>query len=255
MAYNKYAWSKPAAPTPRVPLVAPIDPEHLTPTPNPDQVTGSQLWVESTPTPTLPDSLTAEPFGTPIGGGGPIDRTPEDPSHGVGVGPGLTTAQSQAVRGALMSEDLGAVAARQYQATIDRDGTRNVAIIPDTPGQGESPDTIALRYRTGVGQPNDPGARLAHRIKRWMDRVIDMHWYEPSYRPATAVFARPVNPHPAVANGNQLTSPFAAFVPSGTPDTFVAPQERRSPVPWDQPLATDGITGITTDFGLPTWGL
>lgn len=255
MAYGKYSWAKSSAPTPAVPLVAAVDPEHLTPTPDPNLLVGSQLWVASTPAPTLPDVLTAEPFGTPVGGGGPLDLTPEDPSFGVGVGPGLTTLESQDIRGQLMEQDLGAVAARQYQPMIDRDGTRHVAIIPDTIGDGDSPNTLQYE-RSGVGQPIDPYARLGKRIKRWMDRYIDMHRYEVRPRPMYAHYASTVAEQSAVVNGNQLVPPFARFGSmAATPDSFVAPQERRSPVPWDQPLTTDGIPAPATGFGLPTWGL
>lgn len=255
MAYSKYGWSKAAGPTPAVPLVAPVDPEHLTPTADPDLATGSQLWVASTPAPTLPDSLTAEPFGTPVGGGGPIDRTPQDPNFGVGSGPALTTLESQDVRGAVMSKDLGAVAARQYQPMIVRDGSRHVAIIGDTVSDGASPQTLQYK-QTGVGQPIDPYARLGKRIKRWMDRYIDFHRYDPAYRPMYQVYASTKAEQPAVAGGNQLVSPFAAFTPyTTTPDSFVGPQERVTPVPWDQPLTSDGIGAGGNQFGLTSWGL
>lgn len=261
MVYSKYAWAKASAPMPSVPLVPGPDPEHLNPTSNPDLAAGQQLWVASTPAPTLPDSLTAEPFGTPIGGGGPIDRTPEDPGFGVGVGPGLTTLESQDVRGTLMSQDMGAVAARQYQALTDRDGTYHVDIIPDTPGDGASPATLVYK-QTGVGQPIDPFARLGKRIKRYWDRVIDMHRYEVHPRPMYQVYASTVATRPAVANGNQLTSPFAAFIPGGgTPDSFVAPQDRRVPGDWAAPIVTDGSgqplsgSGSLADYGLSAWGL
>jgi hypothetical protein len=254
------AWAQRAAtPTPAVPLKPGPDPEHLTPTDNIDVAAGNPLWVASAPAPDLPTALTAEPFGTPIGGGGPIDMTPDDPNFGVGSGPGLTTLESQDIRGFLMSDDRGAVAARHYQASIDRDGAPHVAIIPDVPLDGDSPQTNELQ-RSGVGQPNDPFARTGRRIKRWYDRYIDMHRYPVEQRPMYVVNASGSREQPAVPGGTQYDSPWATPGPyRATPDSFVSPQVRRTPQPWDVPMTGDGtamqLAGDPGAFGLGSWGL
>jgi|SRR5690242_8349106 len=260
MGYGRYngAWARKAStPTLDVPLKAQPDPEHLAPTDNIDVAVGNPLWVESQAAPMLPDGLMATPFGTPIqAGGGPVDMTPESHDYGPGVSPGLTTAESQALMMQWHEQDDGAVAARQWQPTTDREpGTGpRLAIITDTPLDGDSPQTLELE-RSGVGTPNDPYARSGKRIKRWWDRVIDMHRWEPQYRPMYARNARTAQHQPAVPNGTQLDSPFATPWPMrATSDAFVAPQIRRTPVPWDQPITGDG-TAPVGDFGLTVWGL
>lgn len=260
MAYGRYAgaWARKASsPTLDVPLKPQPDPEHLDPTDNVDVVHGNPLWVESQAAPTLPDTLTPTPFATPIqAGGGPIDRTPESHDYGPGVSPGLTQQESQALMMSWHEQDDGAVAARQWQPTTDREaGTGpRVTIIPDTPGEGDSPATLQYE-RSGVGSPIDPYARTGKRQKRWWDRFIDMHRYEPTYRPMYVKNAKTAQEQPAVPNGTQLDSPYATPWPMrSTPDAFVAPQVRRTPVPWDQPITADGVS-LSNDYGLHVWGL
>lgn len=248
-----------STPTLAVPLKPPVDPEHLHPTDNPDTVVGMPLWFQSDSAPTLPDALTSEGYGTPVGGGGPLDHTPRDPEFGVGGGHGQTTLEAQAIRGELHGADYGAVAVHAYEPMTDRDGQPHVAILYDTPGDGDSPATLQLK-RTGVGQPNDPYARTGKRQKRWWDRIIDMHRYTPEYRPMYLRNAHGSVEMPATPHGMQLDSPYIANGPFlATPDNFVSPQERRTPVPWDQPLMGDGsaqqLTGVVNSYGLPSWGL
>jgi hypothetical protein len=253
MAYSG-AWVVKSQTRARVALQAPTDPEHLNPTEDLDHPGQQALWVNQAPAPDLPGELFIGQDGQPVVVAGPVDATPDDPNHGVGVGPGLTIRESQELRGTLHSEDFGAVAAHAWDPMVNRDGAPHVEIIDDTPGEGDSPQT--LQYgRTGVGQPNDPYARTGRRIKRWYDRYIDMHRYEVELRPQYLRSAKTVALAQPVPTQNQLTSPYPAFTGApGTPDSFVAPQDRRTPGPWDQALVTDG-TDQLAGFGLTSWGL
>jgi hypothetical protein len=262
MARYTGAWARKAqSPTLAVPLVAATDPQHLKPDPNlnPD---ATAIWVQGQSAPTLPSDLMHEPFGVPIGGGGPVDHTPQDHSFGVGGGHGLTDLQSQDQMLAWHELDLGSVAATQYNPLTSREDAQapgngpHVAIIADTPGDGDSPQTLTYQ-RTGVGTPIDPYARTGKRQKRWWNRFIDMHWFDVTYRPMVDRYAVPQMSQPAVPGGTQLDSPYASNGPMrATPDGFVYPQERRTPVPWDQPLTQDP-SGYQVDptSGLTAWGL
>jgi len=251
------AWARQRLPSQLVPLQAPVDPEHLTPSNLDDRAPGQQpLWSTSVHAPTLPDELAGHDPSGVIEPGGPVDSTPADPNLGIAGGNGLTTLEAQALRGLAHSQDFGAVAAHQWQPQTDRfDGSGpHVEIIPDTIGDGDSPSTVDLRYRTGVGAASDDGnSRLAKRQKRWWDRVIDFHRWPVTYRPRIAVNARTPSATPPVASGGQLVSPFPALVWTGTPDRFVAPQERRTPGPWDEPLQTDPMSA--GPYALGSWGL
>src|SRR6478609_4373880 len=89
------AWARKAAqPTLAVPLKPGTDPEHLRPEPNPNG--GPESWVATANAPTLPSDLMAEPFGTPVGGGGPVDMEPLDANYGPGAAPGITREESRA---------------------------------------------------------------------------------------------------------------------------------------------------------------
>lgn len=256
--YSRYAsWGRKAAtPTPLVPLKPPVDPEHLTPTEDDPDRYGNALWQESAPgAPYLPDDMVAVPVGSPVGGGGPVDHTPEDHSYGVGVSPGLTQAESRALMLPWHEDDQGAVAARQWQPTTDRQPGEgpHAAVLYDTPGDGDSPETLQYE-RTGVGQSIDPFARVGKRIKRWWDRYIDMHRYGVEYRPMVIRNAYTGREQPPVPDGTQLDSPWPTPGPfRATADAFVNPQLRRTPSPWDEPLTTDGMG--TSELGATVWGL
>jgi len=253
--YRRYGWSKPAGDPLQVALKPHIDPEHLTPDP---VDLSPQLWQSNAIAPTMPEYM-MDGDGTGaviVGGGGPLDHTPADRSRGYGPNPALTTLEAQDLRGTLHSEDLGAYAAHVWQPTTDRDQTGpHVDIVYDTPGEGDSPQTLQLQ-RTGVGQPNDPYARTGRRIVRWWDRTIDMHWWAPEMRPMRTRNAYNAPAQPAVPDGGQLDSPFATAVTAflGSPDSFVAPQERRTPGAWDTEMTVDG-TSSTSPYGLSAWGL
>ena len=256
------AWARKASsPTLAVPLHPATDPQHLKPEPNPNG--GPESWVATANAPPLPADLWGEPFGTPVGGGGPIDAEPLDPNYGPGAAPGITREESRAEMALWHETDLGSVAARQYQALTSRADAQepgngpHVAVLYDTPGDGDSPGTL-LYERSGVGSPIDPYARTGKRIARWWNRFIDMHWYAPEYRPIVDRYAVPQAVMPAVTGGGPLDSPYASNGPMrATPDGFVNPQLRRTPVPWDEPFTTDGTGTYAADpsTGLTSWGL
>lgn len=264
MAQSRFsgAWARKASVTaPLVPLEAERDPEHLNPTDNIDVVVGVPLWVSTAPAPHLPDALVTDPYGTPIAtGGGPIDHTPDDPQYGPGAGHGQTVAEAQAVRTKWMSKDDGAVAARQWQATTDRDGSPKLDLIPDVDYAGDSPDTLR-HQRSGIGEPGqDPYARRGRRLWRWWDRVIDMHRWDVSFRPKylkTASTAQVQPPGGQTQYDSPWSTPSAARV---SPDAWVPAQMRRTPAnDWASPMAVDGavnnVAGGVSDFGLTSWGL
>lgn len=254
------AWARKASqPTLAVPLKQATDPEHSRPDPNPNGA--PENWVATANAPSLPADLMQEPFYTPIGGGGPVDMEPLNPEYGPGAAPGITQRESQDEMLGWHETDLGSVAARQYQALTSRDDAQppgngpHVALITDPVLDGDSPQTLVYE-QTGYGKAIDPGARLGRRIARWWNRTIDMHWYNPEYRPMVARYAEPPNVTPAVAQGGPLVSPFPSNnTTRSSPDAFVNPQLRRTPVPWDEPLTTDGTAAYLGDSGLPGWGL
>lgn len=241
-----------------VPLKPDVDPEHLNPSDNPGLAGSSPMWEQNAHAPMLPAGYTDESFPSPVGGGGPIDHTPMSHELGAGVGHAQTQDEASQVRGHLMSMDYGAYAAKEWQPLTDRDGAPHVAIIYDTPGDGDSPQTLQLQ-RTGVGQPNDPHARTGKRQKRWWDRIIDMHRYGVEERPVYVRNAYDQPILPPVPDGNQLTSPYATQQWMGTPDRFVVPQVRRTPTPWDAPTdagASYELAGASdSEMLLGSWGL
>ena len=257
------AWGRKAATaTLAVPLKQAIDPDHLQASPSdPDLAVGqSQLWVQSDVAPGLPTDLMAEPFGTPVGGGGPVDHDVDDHDRGGAGDAPITQAQNREQLGPLHATDLGTVDARRWQPLTHRDGTPQATWVPDVPLDGDSPATLDLQ-RTGVGAPSDGGlSRLARRLQRTWERFIDMHRYPVEYRPMYAKHAYTAPEQPATPNGTQLDSPWSTPGPYyATPDSFVAPQVRRTPVPWDQPETGDGtaeqLAGVTGGYGLRAWGL
>jgi hypothetical protein len=253
-AASRYAWSNRVQAPTSVPLVAPIDPEHLKPTANPGEGYGNPEWVATVHAPGLPGEYLTMNHEVDPYGFGPVDHTPPDPQHGVGVGPGLTVQQSQRLMGALHGEDLGAVAAHAWEPSIDRDGSRHLNPSYDDWGDGDSPQTLQYE-RTGVGEPNDPHARKGRpRLKRWANFVWDWHWFDPEMRPLALRYARPAVDAPPVANGTQLDGPYGTLEYLSTRDQFTGPQTRRTPGPWDQPLQVDGSETVTA-FGLGSWGL
>lgn len=237
-------------------FVQPTDPQHGQPAP--DMVPGQITWVADTLVPTLPPELMGDQMLQLPVMGGPLDLEPQSHAYGLGGGPGLDELQTQQVTDRWHEQDRGATAARRYQPVAARDGAYHVDIIPD--GDADtSPETVALRHETGVGRPNDPHARRAQRIWRWRERFIDRHMWGTSKRPAYLrnAYTPPITDAPT----SQYSSPFpGGGVPwatggMGTPDKLVAPQERRTPRPWDEAFTVDATDRAAADHGLGSWGL
>lgn len=250
-------WARANVPTLEVPLKPPVDPEHLAPHPDVDVPPNAfALWSSTVSSPALDGQVLGDdPYQLPVPGG-PVDQTPEDHSFGMAGGNGVTQLQAQQLRAAAQAAGgvYGAYEAHAWEPMVVRDGDPRLAVIPDTAGDGDSPATVELRNRTGVGVASDGGnSRLASRQKRWYDRFIDMHRYPVVFRPMYLRNAKGTPSVPAIAERNQLASPFPRNVFSGTRDSFVAPQERRTPVPWDQPITHDGAD--LAEAALPSWGL
>lgn len=253
--YGSYTWSRLTGTPTTPPLVAPIDPEHGDPQPDPNAVPGQAPgYVNTAPAPLYPNMDTDLPAF--YAGGGLVAQEPTDPGYGVGAGPGLTELEAQEIRGVLNNRDFGTPAANQIQPMTDRyDGSGpHVLMIEDTPGQGDSPQTLQ-HQRTGVGAPDDLYSHAGKRQKRWWDRVIDNHWFQPSMRPLTPRNAYSAPVQPASPAGGPLASPFATVVSysPGSSDTFVTPQDRRTPDPWDTPMVTDG-SDASSPLGVQAWG-
>src|SRR5512138_136442 len=106
------AWARRTQTATSSPLAQPIDPEHLTPTANPEFSTGQRpAWVSTAPAPVLPAEMIDTQVTTMQGGVGPVDRTPADHNYGMGMGPGLDTLTAQDYRMAWHGDDQGANAA------------------------------------------------------------------------------------------------------------------------------------------------
>ena len=250
-ARNKTVTAAPLKPGP--------DPEHTTPTDNPEYIHTTPMWQSTTQMPGLPEELLASPNPELATGIGPVDATPESHDFGVGIGSGLTVIQSQDRMGPIHADDRGSVAAHRWVHATDRDGQFNLEEIPDQPGYGESPQTNTYR-QWGVGAPTDPYARSAKRYKRWVDRFIDMHRWTVQPGPVKPQYARPNPSRGAVLPGDQVVPPYGNSVAfdGRPPDRFVMQTVRRQPENWVDNQATDGseqIGDAVNQYGLRSWGL
>jgi len=244
------------------PLAPPLDPEHITPT-DVDYVHTTPMWQSTTMMPGLPEEMLASPAPELATGVGPLDYTPESHDYGVGIGSGLTIEESMDRMADWHNDDQGANAAHTWNPQTDRDGPWTSMEMADVPGHGESPATVQYQ-RTGVGQPNDPNARIGRWFRRWNRQTkIDMHRYDAVPGPTGAQFARPVPAREGDPNGNQLMPPYGNSVAyqAGPQDRFVGQTVRRAPDAdgWDANMETDGtygtIMGAVNGYGLPAWGL
>lgn len=256
------AWSRRTQTDRDAPLVPPLDPEHSAPT-DQQHFAMAPVWAANAPAPDLPGDVVGNEalgVGMPTGWG-PIDHTPEGGDFGVGVGPGLSVLESMDVMREVHSADYGAVAAHRWMHVSDTDGRNHLDVLVDPGTQdGDSPQTLDLE-RTGYGRPNDPGARRGRWFKRWNDRKIDMHRWDPAMRPQVPRYAQPVQPQAPVMEGNQYTGPFATSPAGrlGVTDSFVGPVQRRRPGNWDESMSTDGTSaalgGAPANYGLTSFGL
>lgn len=256
------AWAARNKTEPGAPLVPPVDPEHLTPTDNPEYVHVAPMWQATAEMPGLPEDLMASPSPALATGVGPVDMTPESHDYGLGPGSGLTVYESQDRSAALHNDDQGAVAAHAWQHSTDRDGTYHLEVNEDVPMHGDSPATLLLQ-RTGVGEPSDQGnSRTGRWQKRYWQRILDMHRFAVESGPVRPQYARPNPSRGDVAPGNQLTPPYGNSVDypgSRAQDNFVVQVVRAEPAGWVDNQATDGsaqaVAGAGSQYGLTTWGL
>lgn len=268
MGYNTYtsggSWNRRIETPQEVPLVSQRDPQHLTPEPDPNNTGFTPLWVNSAGAPLLPAEVEAQlraktlPTGT-----GPVDDTPQSHFYGRGVGPGLSTIESQDTMGPWHENDMGTPAVLAWSPMVDRDdapGSPHADLTFGSNGEGASPESVRFQ-ETGVGAPYDKGlSREGRWFRRWRNRAIDMHRYPVDMRPLVpkTAYIAPASPPPA--NAMQLDSPFAtaATFHAGTQDTFVQQVVRRTPRNWADPLSTDGSrdeTAAAQSYGLRTYGL
>lgn len=247
------AWRKQTITQPSVPLVQPIDPEHLTPENEQDA-----NYVDTTGAPYLPTDIEDGQYVQTNVPSRYLDRTPLDPNFGVGDLPGVSYAEARRISGIAHQLDTGAVAAREHEPAGRREGTYEVLRVQNEPLDGASPETVAIRWQTGAGSPYDPDARRNIRITRWRDRTIDMHWWTEQMRPLPVANAKTSRTLPVVENRTASNlSPYAGNVIEH-PDNWQTPQERRAPRTWDEGMTTDGTEPnplAAQAFGLTMWGL
>jgi hypothetical protein len=229
----------------------PIDPEHATPDDN-EQI----WWRDTSHSPGMPDDVEGvQPnIGTPHGGY--EDMTPQGGDFGMPAFPGLTLAQGQEIRAIAHEQDFGAGTARRYISPRNRDGVYDVSetVTPDYEGNPAEQNNI--RYVTGVGTSYDEGNSVhGRRITRWRERQLDYHWYDVEMRPSYVRQAQTVPQRAVVGDRTQAVSPYSSGEIIYQGDSFVAPMERRTPGPWDQPLVEEGTSPPGADFGLGMWGL
>ena len=242
-------------------IQAPIDDQHMTPDPNPDGSGQPESWVSTVSAPDLPDFLMVPvDYPPPVfAPGGPVDNTPQDHQHGPGAGWGYSQDEGSIIRSEWQSEDLGTVAAENWLPTPAGVDQYQRAEVDDMVGNGDSPETLEYR-RTGVGRPNDPDARRAHRQKRWTERYIDDHRWQAHPTPVVPRYSRGVPAREAIPDGTQIDSPFGNSVHqySGPFDRFLQPQVRRAPERNGDAWASDGthqnVMGTVDQYGLTVWG-
>lgn len=268
MAYNTYTnvWDKRTLNVSEAALKPGPDPQHSDPDPTPEYQQMTPMWVNSAGAPLLPEEIEAATRARSLQtGDGPVDETPQSHFYGRGVGPGLSTIESQDTMAPYHEDDQGSVAANAWVAYPDRDdtaGSPGVDIYFGEPGNGASPETLKFEEE-GVGAPYDKGvSRIGRWTRRYRNRTIDMHRYPVDMRPLTprAAYIAPHQPTIGI-EGNQLDSPFdtAATYRAGTMDQFVPQVVRRQPRNWAEPLSTDGTgdeqSTSAQSYGLRTYGL
>lgn len=232
-----------------------LDPAH-----NDPQDEEQIFWADTSGdiVPGMPADVEGDQYniGTPNSQGAYLDMTPQGGDFGMGAFPGMTIAEGQAIRGVAHSQDFGAAAARKYTSPPNR-GHLEIDMIEGTDYEGNPAEQNTIRWVTGVNGPNDGGlSNRNHRKPRWLDRVIPYHWYEVEMNPSYQRFATPAVTKPLVtANRNQAMSPFSAGAIVYEGGSFTAPQERRTPEPWDTALIESGTPDPGADFGLGSWGL
>ena len=248
---------------PMLPVLHPdIDAEHSRPTDNPEFVNTDPVWASTVHAPILPSELYPGAGYPPanFAPGGPIDHTPEDHNFGPGTGPDLSLMEAQELRGYWHSLDMGTVEAESWVHSKNTEDQYKRYEADDMIGQGNSPADNEKHIR-GVGAPGDPDARLAKRMKRYSDRYIDDHRWDPHPTPVVQRYSRGVPARGPVPDGSQITSPFGNSLTTtvSSPDKFLQQQIRRAPENPGDAWAHDGtganVVGTVNQYGLTSWGL
>lgn len=248
------AWKKAQQQAKDPALHNPIDPNHY------DPQNEEQIWWQDTSgdiAPGMPDQVVDEQvsIGTPATHGY-LDLTPQGGDFGMPAFPGFTIDEGQAVRGVAHSQDFGSAQARKYTSPPNR-GDLTVQMVDAPDYEGNPAEQNSIRYVTGVGTEYDGGNSVHNkRIKRWLEREIDQHWWRVEMNPSQVRSATPAVKKPMVTGGrNQSMSPFSAGEIVYTGDSFLVPMERRTPEPWDTALIESGTPDPGAEFGLTQYGL
>ncbi len=235
------------------------DPLHNTPSTH-DHVqsnnAGVESWMSQVPDPGTAAVLQGEGsiYADARGGGGPVDNTPVDHTTGLGVGAGLTQAQSSAQNEAAHQMDFGALAAHRFVAPQSVDGHQvTERLAQDVPiGELGSPGLTESHIGTSpVSYPN--AQRTGHRMHFWRDRVMHRLTFTTDHRPLYTPNAYAATDAPA--GDSQYVSPYPRL---GRVHTLLQqpPQMRRSPADSGDVTTTDGTEPATyAPAPLDVWGL
>ena len=175
-----------------------------------------------------------------------------DHTSGDGVGAGLTDAQSQAQNAAARSIDYGATEARRWAAPQDVDGQNIAERLAEADPVGELGSMRTVDLHVGTNKEAYPNTRPGSRIHRWRDRVFDRRTFVTDHRPLYTPNAWTAPNQPG--GNSQYVSPYPLL---GQVNTVIvqAPQLRRVPQGWGEPVTTDGSeTPLYAEAALDVWG-
>lgn len=243
------------------PLVPAVDPEHLSPTQNPEFDTKPPWWASTVNSPGLTPEIVDlnDNEGLLAPALGPVDMTPLDHDYGIARAPGLTELENQDRALPWQNDDQGGPDKVAWHVMTDRDGSYQTVDLNGNVPDGASPLTVDYKIQ-GRGAASDPEATakvLTRWARRFINRRFDDHRYESMPNAVRPRFARPVGGTQAPAQASPLVSPFANSViyQAGPQDTFVQQQVRRQPEDWTQNQAVDGTEmNMPNQYGLTIWG-
>lgn len=263
MGYSN-AW-KTQAYSPHDGIASPRDPNHS----QPEAGAGPLNWAQPTQHAVPDQAITEAPEIYALdsaAGGHPF--SPAGHADGVGYGAGLSWAASNAQNDSAHLNNDGSMQQRLWNAPSDRDGVvrhdRYQWLPDEAPGSGLRPAGMpdlpaSPQMWQGLDRAQYPNRRVGHRITRWVDRSFARRDWHVEYRPVVIPNAYTPPPQPVVANRTQYSSPFPAAQNANVRlVTFVAPQSRRTPAPWDEPLRVDATAAspyAAADSGFQSWGL
>lgn len=256
MAFNA-SWDRKRYASNRALIGTAPDPAHATAAPHDalyDANPGPESWETQFSTPGVPDQLVGAHtvYAGQVGGGGPIDNTPVDHTTGVGGGAGLTPEHSAAQNESWHAQDYGATDARRWASPVSSDGVNVVERLAEADPIGELGSLGTVELHVGTNKAAYPNTRPGHRIHYWRDRVFDRRTFTTDHRPLYTpnAFTAPERP----GGAGQYTSPYPSL---GQVNTVMekAPQLRRAPQSWGEPVTTDGTESFHADVPLDVWGM